>query len=87
MLVVFTVFKFTIALADVLMTDHMFQSVMFTFKRSDATYIMFTQQLLNTPFSHLHLKPLIFGTEQQQKVHRFTNNLQGLQKVMVKDFS
>ena len=34
------------------------------------------------------LKPLdSFGTEQKKKVHRFTNNLQGLQKVMVKDFS
>ena len=32
------------------------------------------------------LKPLYtFGTE--KKVHRFTNNLQGLQKAMVKDFS
>ena len=26
-------------------------------------------------------------TEKQKKVHRFTNNLQGLQNVMVKDFS
>ena len=34
------------------------------------------------------LKPLFtFGTEKKIKVHRFTNNLQGLQKVMVKDFS
>ena len=34
------------------------------------------------------LKPLDpFGTETKIKVHRFTNNLQGLQKVMVKDFS
>ena len=34
------------------------------------------------------LKPLdTFGTETKLKVHRFTNNLQGLQKVMVKDFS
>ena len=34
------------------------------------------------------LKPLYtFGTEQKIKVHRFTHNLQGLQKVMVKDFS
>ena len=33
------------------------------------------------------LKPLDpFGTA-KKKVHRFTNNLQGLQKVMVKDFS
>ena len=33
------------------------------------------------------LKPLdTFGTEQKLKVHRFINNLQGLQKVMVKDF-
>ena len=33
------------------------------------------------------LKPLDpFGTE-KKKVHRFTNNLQGLQKVVVKDFS
>ena len=33
------------------------------------------------------LKPLdTFWTEQKLKVHRFTNNLQGLQKVMVKDF-
>ena len=33
------------------------------------------------------LKPLYtFGTE-QKKVHRFTNNLQGLQKVMVKDLT
>ena len=33
------------------------------------------------------LKPLdTFGTEKKLKVHRFTNNLQGLQKVMVKDF-
>ena len=33
------------------------------------------------------LKPLYtFGTE-KKKVHRFTNNLLGLQKVMVKDFS
>ena len=32
------------------------------------------------------LKPIYtFGTE--NKVHIFTNNLQGLQKVMVKDFS
>ena len=34
------------------------------------------------------LKPLdTFGTETKLKVQRFTNNLQGLQKVMVKDFS
>ena len=34
------------------------------------------------------LKPLdTFGTEQKIKVHRFTNNLQGLQKEVVKDFS
>ena len=34
------------------------------------------------------LKPLYtFGTEKLIKVHRFTNNLQSLQKVMVKDFS
>jgi hypothetical protein len=33
------------------------------------------------------LKPLYtFGTE-KKKVHRFTNNLHGLQKVIVKDFS
>jgi hypothetical protein len=33
------------------------------------------------------LKPLDpFGTEKKE-VHRFTNNLQGLQKVVVKDFS
>ena len=31
------------------------------------------------------LKPLDpFGTERKKKVHRFTNNLQGLQKVVVK---
>ena len=29
----------------------------------------------------------IFGTEPKLKVHRFTNSLQDLQKVMVKDFS
>ena len=34
------------------------------------------------------LKPsYTFGTEKTIKVHRFTNNLQGLKKVMVKDFS
>ena len=34
------------------------------------------------------LKPLdTFGTDKKFKVHRFTNNLKGLQKVMVKDFS
>ena len=34
------------------------------------------------------LEPLdTFGTETKLKVHRFTNNLQGLQKVMVKDLS
>ena len=34
------------------------------------------------------LKPLDpFGSEKKQKVQRFTNNLQGLQKVVVKDFS
>ena len=34
------------------------------------------------------LKPLYtFGKEKTITVHRFTNNLQGLQKVMVKDFS
>ena len=34
------------------------------------------------------LKPLYtFGTKREKKVHRFTNKLQGLQKVMVKDFS
>ena len=33
------------------------------------------------------LKPLdTFWTDQKVKVYRFTNNLQGLQKVMVKDF-
>ena len=33
------------------------------------------------------LKPLdTFWTEQKFEVHRFTNNLQGIQKVMVKDF-
>ena len=32
-------------------------------------------------------KPLdTFGTEKKKTNHRFTNNLQGLQKVMVKDF-
>ena len=32
-------------------------------------------------------KPLnTFWTEQKLKVHRFTNNLEGLEKVMVKDF-
>ena len=35
-----------------------------------------------------NLEPLdTFRTEQKLKVHRFTNNLQGLQKVVVKDFS
>ena len=35
----------------------------------------------------LCLKPLDpFGTEKKKKVHRLTNNLQGLQKVVVKDF-
>ena len=34
------------------------------------------------------LKPLDpFGTEKQKQVHRLTNNLQGLQKVVVKCFS
>ena len=34
------------------------------------------------------LKPLdTFWTEQKLKLHKFTNNLQGLQKVMVKDVS
>ena len=34
------------------------------------------------------LKPLDpFGSEKKIKVHRFTNNLQGLQKAMVKNFS
>ena len=34
------------------------------------------------------LKPLdTFGTENLKKIPRFTKNLQGLQKVMVKDFS
>ena len=34
------------------------------------------------------VRPLdTFGTEKTLKVHRLTNNLQGLQKVMVKDFS
>ena len=34
------------------------------------------------------LKPLDpFGTRKRKKVHRFTNNLRGLQKVVVKDFS
>ena len=34
------------------------------------------------------LKPLDpFGSENKIKVHRFTNNLQGFQKAMVKDFS
>ena len=34
------------------------------------------------------LKPLdTFGTEKKLKAQRFTNDLQGLQKVMVKDFS
>ena len=38
--------------------------------------------------SQIGLKPLDpFGTGKQKKVHRFTNSLQGLQKVMVKDFS
>ena len=37
----------------------------------------------------MHLKPLYtFGTEISFfKNHRFTNNLQGLQKVMAKDYS
>ena len=36
----------------------------------------------------LALKPLdTFGTLNKIKVHRFTNNLQGLQKVVVKDIS
>ena len=44
--------------------------------------------LLGIVLSAVDLKPLdTFGTETQLKVHRFTNNLQGLQKVMVKDFS
>ena len=42
---------------------------------------------LKSQFHLLCLKPLYtFGAE-EKKVHRFTNNLQGLQKVMVKDFS
>ena len=42
---------------------------------------------LSGVFMNDYLKPLdTFWTEQNFKVHRFTNNLQGLQKVMVKDF-
>ena len=38
-------------------------------------------------FGDTLLKPLYhFCTEQKLEVHRFTNKLQGLQKVMVKDF-
>ena len=44
---------------------------------------------LDFPSFPRQLKPLYtFGTEKKKKVHRFTNNLQGLQKkVMVNDFS
>ena len=41
--------------------------------------ITFLRRLVLKPFD-------TFWTEQKLKVHRFTNNLQGLQKVMVKDF-
>ena len=46
--------------------------------------------MVNAQAGHLIflLKPLdTFGTENKIKVHRFINYLQGLQKVMVKDFS
>ena len=33
------------------------------------------------------LKAIVHFWHKKKKVHRFTNNLQGLQKVMVKDFS
>ena len=46
---------------------------------------LINQLLLESCF---RLKPLYtFGTEKKIKVYRFTNNLQGLQKVMVKDLS
>ena len=41
--------------------------------------------ILNTFF--LSLKPLYTFRTETKKVHRFTKDLQGLQKVMVKDFS
>ena len=34
-----------------------------------------------------HLAIITFGTEKKKNNHRFTNNLQSLQRVMVKDFS
>ena len=44
--------------------------------------------LWNFDWEQVLLKPLdTFGTEKKLKVHRFTNTVQGLQKVMVKDFS
>ena len=43
------------------------------------------QAYIGTP--HFNTPLDTFGTEQKLKVHRFTNNLQGLQKVMVKGFS
>ena len=52
------------------------------------TMNMYRKIRWNLKFPHPLLKPLdTFGTEKKLKVHRFTNNLQGLQKVMVKDFS
>ena len=51
-------------------------------KYSTLLYITASLQQVST------LKPLYtFGTEKEKNPHRFTNNLQGLQKVMVKDFS
>ena len=49
---------------------------------------MLTSHTCSAPALYIPcLKPLdTFGTEQKLKVHWFTNNLQGLQKVMVKDY-
>ena len=52
--------------------------IFFPFEKSEKLWLNSLKSLL--------LKPLYtFGTE-KKKVHRFTNNEQGLQKVMVKDF-
>ena len=56
-------------------------------KRSSTFILTYGKGKYRALFLHTtHLKPLdTFGTE--KKVHRFTNNLQSLQKLMGKDFS
>ena len=58
------------------------------YERGFSLIYIFSNFVLLARYGKLWLKPLeTFGTDTKLKVHRFTNNLQGSQNVIVKDFS